>query len=42
MNKNMFSYANWLILGTYIVAISVLGSLFYRKKTTAGEFFLGG
>lgn len=37
-----FGWPDWLILGGYIVAISVLGALFYRKKTTAGDFFLGG
>jgi sodium-coupled monocarboxylate transporter 8/12 len=38
----LFTPEDWLILGGYIVAICVMGSLFYRKKTTAGEFFLGG
>jgi SSS family transporter len=37
-----FTFVNWAILGSYIVAISVIGSLFYKRKTTAGEFFLGG
>src|SRR5689334_10328229 len=40
--EHLFSWPDWLILGGYIVAISVLGTLFYRKKTTAGDFFLGG
>src|SRR6185312_1532292 len=40
--KNLFGLADWLILGGYIVAICVLGTLFYRKKTTSGDFFLGG
>ncbi|MPY87047.1 MAG: sodium/solute symporter [Luteitalea sp.] len=37
-----FGVADWCILAAYIVAVSVVGSLFYRKRTTAGEFFLGG
>jgi sodium-coupled monocarboxylate transporter 8/12 len=42
MKEHLFSFADWFILGGYVVAISTLGSLFYRKKTSAGEFFLGG
>jgi len=42
MLPGAFTFGDWLILGGYIVAISVLGSLFYRKKTSTGEFFLGG
>lgn len=42
MEKHLFSLIDWLILGGYVLAIATLGSLFYRKKTTAGEFFLGG
>ncbi|MBS1850529.1 MAG: sodium/solute symporter [Acidobacteria bacterium] len=42
MTNTSFSLGNWLILGGYIAAISILGSLFYRKKTSAGDFFLGG
>lgn len=37
-----FTFGNWLLLGSYIVGISIIGSLFYRKNTTAGDFFLGG
>jgi sodium-coupled monocarboxylate transporter 8/12 len=37
-----FSFVDWLILGGYIVLISTIGSLFYRRKTSAGDFFLGG
>lgn len=40
--RNLFGIADWLILSGYIVAISVLGALFYRKRTTSGDFFLGG
>jgi sodium-coupled monocarboxylate transporter 8/12 len=42
MLSQSFNFTDWLILGGYIVAISLLGSFFYRKNTTAGEFFLGG
>jgi SSS family transporter len=42
MQPSVFSTGDWIILGGYIVLISVVGSLFYRRKTSAGEFFLGG
>jgi SSS family solute:Na+ symporter len=42
MNPPSFSSVNWLILCGYIVVISLVGSLFYRKGTTSKEFFLGG
>ena len=42
MGQNTFTLADWMILGGYIVLISTLGSLFYRKKTSAADFFLGG
>jgi SSS family transporter len=42
MNLPSFSSVNWLILCGYIVVISLVGSLFYRKGTTSKEFFLGG
>ena len=42
MGQNIFTLADWMILGGYIVLISTLGSLFYRKKTSAADFFLGG
>ncbi len=42
MNPATFHTVDWLILGGYIIAISTLGSLFYRRKTSAGDFFLGG
>jgi sodium-coupled monocarboxylate transporter 8/12 len=37
-----FSTVDWIILVGYIVVISTVGSLFYRRKTSAGDFFLGG
>lgn len=42
MKSNIFTLADWIILASYIVAVSALGSLFYRKKTTARDFFLSG
>ena len=42
MTQHIFSLTDWLILGGYLGTISIIGSLFYRKKTSAGEFFLGG
>jgi len=42
MGRNGFSLVDWIIVGGYIAVISVIGSLFYRKKSSAGEFFLGG
>jgi sodium-coupled monocarboxylate transporter 8/12 len=42
MKPRIFSLVEWLILGGYIVLISTVGSLFYRRKTSAGDFFLGG
>jgi SSS family transporter len=37
-----FTFANWVIVAVYILGISVIGSLFYRKRTSASEYFLGG
>jgi SSS family transporter len=42
MTPQLFSSANWFILCSYIIIISFVGSLFYRKRTTSKEFFLGG
>src|SRR5882762_4494315 len=42
MISKLFSPADWFILAGYIAAISLGGSLFYRKGTTSKEFFLGG
>lgn len=42
MSSSTFGFTDWLILGGYIITISTIGSLFYRKKATAGDFFLGG
>jgi len=42
MSTSSFGLVNWLILAGYILAVSVVGSLFYRSKTSSREFFLGG
>ncbi len=42
MTPASFSIADWLILGGYVAAVSIIGSLFYRRKASAGDFFLGG
>ncbi|MGH9524590.1 MAG: sodium:solute symporter family transporter, partial [Terriglobales bacterium] len=42
MTSGTFTLTDWLILGGYIALISTVGSLFYRKKTSPGDFFLGG
>src|SRR5437660_850362 len=40
--QRYFTLTNWVIVATYIVGISVIGSLFYRKRSSASEYFLGG
>ena len=42
MISKLFSPADWFILVGYIAAISLVGSLFYRKGASSKEFFLGG
>jgi solute:Na+ symporter, SSS family len=37
-----FSLSSWIILGGYIVTVGTIGSLFYRKKSSASDYFLGG
>src|SRR5271170_7310752 len=37
-----FALSSWIILIGYVVAIGTIGSLFYRKKSTASDYFLGG
>lgn len=37
-----FTTLDWLILATYVAAVSTIGSLFYRKGASAADFFLGG
>lgn len=36
-----FTPVDWLICGGYIVAVSAIGSIFYRKGASASDFFLG-
>jgi SSS family transporter len=42
MLRDSFTIADWSILVGYILGVCFLGSLFYRRRTTAAEFFLGG
>src|SRR5271157_4683666 len=37
-----FTAADWAIVALYVAAVSTLGSLFYRKRTSAADYFLGG
>lgn len=37
-----FTTLDWMILGAYVLAVSTIGSLFYRKGSSAADFFLGG
>jgi SSS family transporter len=37
-----FNAANWLIVVSYVVAVCLIGSLFYRKRSSASDYFLGG
>jgi SSS family transporter len=36
-----FTVANWIVLALYVVAVAMIGSLFYRKRASASEYFLG-
>jgi sodium-coupled monocarboxylate transporter 8/12 len=37
-----FSAADWAIVACYMLAVSVIGSLFYRKRSSAADYFLAG
>src|SRR5690348_602410 len=37
-----FSVTEWAIVGLYVVVVTAIGSLFYRKGSSAAEYFLGG
>jgi solute:Na+ symporter, SSS family len=37
-----FTTLDWLIVATYVAAVSLIGSLFYRKGASPSDFFLGG
>jgi len=37
-----FTNLDWMILVAYVLAVSTIGSLFYRKGSSAADFFLGG
>lgn len=38
----MFTPVDWLILVAYIAAVCGLGSLFYRRRASASDYFVGG
>jgi SSS family transporter len=40
--RTIFSIWNWLIIVCYIVLVTALGARFYRRKSSAQEYFLGG
>lgn len=40
--KFNFTATDWSILVGYLATISIIGSLFYRKRSSASEYFLGG
>jgi SSS family transporter len=37
-----FTFVDWVIVVGYILAVSTIGSLFYRKRSSASEYFLAG
>lgn len=37
-----FTAAEWAIVALYVVAVSAIGSLFYRKRSSSTDYFLGG
>src|SRR5690349_5372381 len=40
--KAVFTIGDWAIVACYIGIVTVLGSAFYRRRTSAQEYFLGG
>jgi SSS family transporter len=39
---NQFTPLDWVIVAAYILAVSTIGSLFYRKRSSAADYFLAG
>ena len=37
-----FTTLDWLVVGIYLIAVTAIGSLFYRKGSSSADFFLGG
>ena len=35
------SISDWVVLGSYILIVTTLGGLFYRRRTSTSEYFLG-
>src|SRR5258705_3345614 len=42
MMKTVFTFWDWAIIACYITVVTGLGSRFYRKRTSAQDYFLGG
>src|SRR5579862_9654255 len=38
----MFGVVDYVLLGLYFLAVTVIGARFYRKRSTSSEFFVGG
>lgn len=37
-----FGLTQWVIVAIYVCSVTLIGSLFYRKRTSAADYFLGG
>lgn len=37
-----FGLAQWVIVSLYVLSVTLIGSLFYQKRASAAEYFLGG
>src|SRR5437016_5075512 len=37
-----FSFTEWVVVGLYVLVVTSIGSLFYRRRSSAADFFLGG
>jgi SSS family transporter len=37
-----FSFSEWAVVALYVVAVTTIGSMFYRRRSSAADFFLGG
>src|SRR5882724_5711663 len=40
--KEHFPPLIWAVVAGYVLVVSTIGSLFYRKRSSASEYFLGG
>jgi SSS family transporter len=41
-NVIRFSFTEWVVVGLYVLVVTSIGSLFYRRRSSAADFFLGG